>query len=530
MTNSGFLRYLVPLLVLISLVIFVSVSALDIRSPGLYYDEALFVNSALGGVTDLFVYKRFAEIPVMIMPYIGALKSWLYYPIFKLFGVDLITIRLPVILLGALSLGLTWRYVQKQFGVLPSVFFILMATLEPSTVFHSRLDWGPTALMMVFRAGLLLALINWYVTGEKRFLLLALVFTALGVFDKLNFVWIATSAFVAGLLVYPKSFFGRTIKVKTVLICLGLSLISLGVLVAVLSVLSIKLTQEVVVSDIDQRFTTFLHLIGLTIKGAGVYSFVVQEGSNVFDAQAYVLTVIAGFAIWGLVVGVRSGKISLRGLVYLALVMFLLGVQVFFTKKAIGPHHFAVFAPIWLIFIAVGLAGAFYAIQERSRVLARVLMVLSMTSIMATSLRCNLAYLDEFKKTQINSHWDQANSTALTLALESQKGITEVVAVDWGIATNVQALSNNRLRVMDFWSLFNAGLNQDQLSWIRTDFVNKGAAFVVYVEGRETFPLARIHFLDAIREGDWPVRQIMSINSADGQPYIEVYLPTLNSK
>jgi hypothetical protein len=153
-----------------------------------------------------------------------------------------------------------------------------------------------------------------------------------------------------------------------------------------------------------------------------------------------------------------------------------------------------------------------------------------MTSIMATSLRCNLAYLDEFKKTQINSHWDQANSTALTLALESQKGITEVVAVDWGIATNVQALSNNRLRVMDFWSLFNAGLNQDQLSWIRTDFVNKGAAFVVYVEGRETFPLARIHFLDAIREGDWPVRQIMSINSADGQPYIEVYLPTLNSK
>lgn len=531
MIHSVFSRFIGPLVALIGLVIFVSVGTFDIRAPGLYYDEALFVNGALGGITDLFVYKRFAEIPVMLMPYIGALKSWLYYPIFKIFGVDLVTIRLPVVLLGALSLWLTWQYVQKQFGLLAAVFFILMAALEPSTVFHSRLDWGPTALMMVFRAGLLLALISWFETGEKRFLVLAFLFTGLGTFDKLSFMWIATSAFVAGLFVYPERFFReRTIKAKTALTWLAMGFIALAVLVAALSALGIKLIQEIGISDIDTRFKTFFYLLGLTIKGEGVYSFVVKGGHQAFDVQGYALALVSGFAIWGLVVGVRLGKISLRRLIYLALVILLLGVQVFFTKKATGPHHFAVFAPLWLIFVAVGLSGAVHVIQGRSLVLARVLGLLSITVVMATSLRCDLAYIDGFKKLQINPHWDEASSTALTLALESQKGITHAVAVDWGIATNVQALSNNRLRVMDLWPIFNDGLNMDQLSWVRTEFVDKGAAFVLHVEGREAFPSTRINFMNAIKEDGWAMRQIMTIKTADGRPFIEVYLPVLNIK
>ncbi len=104
MHGSKISSYLSFLLTLFCLGIFVFISTFNIQTPGLYYDEALFVNAASGGVTDLFVYKRFAGIPTMLMPYIGALKSWLYFPIFTLFGIDIVTIRLPAILLGALAL------------------------------------------------------------------------------------------------------------------------------------------------------------------------------------------------------------------------------------------------------------------------------------------------------------------------------------------------------------------------------------------------------------------------------------------
>jgi hypothetical protein len=75
MNWSTFSRYLSPLAVALGLGLYFFVGTFDIRSPGLYSDEALFVNGALGGVTDLFVSKRIANIPVMLMPYIGALKS-----------------------------------------------------------------------------------------------------------------------------------------------------------------------------------------------------------------------------------------------------------------------------------------------------------------------------------------------------------------------------------------------------------------------------------------------------------------------
>ena len=125
------IQYWNYLLIVFCLIVFVFIGTYEIQLPGLYYDEALFVNAASGGVTDLFIYKRLFGFPIMLMPYIGALKSWLYFPIFKFFGINFVTIRLPAVLLGALALGLTWRYVYLQFGVLPAIFFILMAAVEP---------------------------------------------------------------------------------------------------------------------------------------------------------------------------------------------------------------------------------------------------------------------------------------------------------------------------------------------------------------------------------------------------------------
>ena len=97
-----------------------------------------------------------------------------------------------------------------------------------------------------------------------------------------------------------------------------------------------------------------------------------------------------------------------------------------------------------------------------------------------------------------------------------------MVAVDWGFATNVQALSNNQIKVLDIWPWFNNTLNEAQAAWLNSDFIEKGAVFVLHVEGKENFPKTRRHFLEA-NNRVWNIQKILTLNSKNGDPYIEIY-------
>jgi len=63
-------------------------------SPEIYYVELLFVSAAMGRHEAFQMpYRSWLGLPIMIFPYIGALKAWIYAPIFRLFGVSALTIR-----------------------------------------------------------------------------------------------------------------------------------------------------------------------------------------------------------------------------------------------------------------------------------------------------------------------------------------------------------------------------------------------------------------------------------------------------
>lgn len=478
------------------------------------------MNAATGGESDLFVFRRVGDIPVMLMPYIGALKAWLYYPIFKIFEINYFSIRLPALLLGALAIGLTWKYVQNQFGPMAASIFLITAVVEPSTIFHSRLDWGPTALMMVFRGGLLLSLAYWFYSGKSKYLLLALACAGLGIFDKLNLIWIATAAFVAGMLVYPERFW-KFLLLKNKNIIAAIIIGSAITFVIFVKMLDISIPEEIGIADIGKRIGAFVHLLVLTMRGEGVYQFVIQGGNQVFDLHSYVLIVTSLFALWGTYRGIRAGSLVARPLVYLTLMTSFLAIQIILTKKATGPHHFATFAPLWLIFMAVGMGSAMEGIQKRSVVTARAIIGLFIILIVSTSMKVNLLYHEGFKTSIGNSHWDPAASTELSAILMAHD-VKSIVAVDWGLATNVQALSNNQVKVFDLWPMFNDGLSQAQAAWIDSEFINKGSLFVLHAEGKETFPSARRNFIETARNSGWIIQRSLIINQKSGSPYIEI--------
>src|SRR2546430_14732892 len=69
--------------------IYLALSTVLISLPGLEYDEVLFGSGALGLNGDFVVFRWSVarhQIPLMLMPYIGAVKAYIYKPLFLLFS------------------------------------------------------------------------------------------------------------------------------------------------------------------------------------------------------------------------------------------------------------------------------------------------------------------------------------------------------------------------------------------------------------------------------------------------------------
>ena len=56
------------------------------------------------------------DVPLMTMSYVGALKSWIYIPIFGALGVNVWTIRVPMLAAGAASIWLFYVFMRRIAG------------------------------------------------------------------------------------------------------------------------------------------------------------------------------------------------------------------------------------------------------------------------------------------------------------------------------------------------------------------------------------------------------------------------------
>jgi len=192
-------------LALVAACIFIFLATYRIQLPGLYYDEVNFVNASQGAPDNTFIYMKLGSVPLLIMPYLGALKAWIYAPVFHLFGVSPLTVRLPAILLAAVTLLIFYRAIRDALGLIWAVVTIWIMAVDPANLFPSRLDWGPTVLMHFFQAVILALWFSYRKNPQLWKPVMILGCFGLGFFDKFNFVWFLL-AFTAGIILcYPAS-------------------------------------------------------------------------------------------------------------------------------------------------------------------------------------------------------------------------------------------------------------------------------------------------------------------------------------
>ncbi|MCW3015133.1 MAG: hypothetical protein JWO02_2225, partial [Solirubrobacterales bacterium] len=177
------------LLIGLALVLRTVLAYRHIERPGLQYDETLFVNAATDRQPGLFIFKEMAGVPMMVFPYIGALKSWLLAPAFSLFDVRPSTIRLPPIALTSAAIGVLVLSVRSLVDRRTALLVVAALVLDSSVFWLTRDDVGPTAIEFACKCGALACVARIVATRRMRWSFALVAILTLGTFNKLNFIW-----------------------------------------------------------------------------------------------------------------------------------------------------------------------------------------------------------------------------------------------------------------------------------------------------------------------------------------------------
>jgi 4-amino-4-deoxy-L-arabinose transferase-like glycosyltransferase len=267
-------------LIVLSTLVFVVVNCVRLAEPGLEYDELLFVNGALGAPHAYhdFIYREAFGVPTMLMPYIGALKAWIYAPIFAVFGVSVDSIRVPAVLLAAVTLLMAAWLARRLLGLWPAVALSVLLASDPAFGPMARTDWGPIVLSGLLRIAALLCYFAFIRRGSIRYVWLLVLALTLGLFNKLDFAWFIAALAVAAAVVYHGELLDALRRRRAALV--APILVMFGVAVAAYFALIVpanELPTPAPSLSLSARISVVQKLFRSTFDGASVYENMTRD-------------------------------------------------------------------------------------------------------------------------------------------------------------------------------------------------------------------------------------------------------------
>jgi hypothetical protein len=197
------------LLLLISLG-FVASGLLFIPRLGIEVDEALVANGIYAHGSPLYSWSVGGmEIPVMLISYLGALKTWMYSVLFIFFEPRPMSLRLPTLLLAAGSLWLFFSLLDRTVSRRAAWIGTLLLATDTSYLLMNAVDYGPVTLQFVFKLAALVLLAKFHQSGSRMQLAGAFFWLGLAMWDKAVFAWVLFGLGAGVLVVFPRAVFAE---------------------------------------------------------------------------------------------------------------------------------------------------------------------------------------------------------------------------------------------------------------------------------------------------------------------------------
>ena len=432
--------------------------------PGLHNDEVLFVGPQfhLHGAVQFEATIFNHSMPLMLMTYLGTLKTWLYAPILALFDPSYLSVRMPVILLGGLTVWLLMRLVERIHGRRAAWIAGLLLATDTLFVLTTCFDWGPVALQhFLLVAGLLLVL-KFAVSGRALALFCGFFCFGLGMWDKALFIWMLGGIVVATVVVFHREMWTRLTWKNTGLAAAGFCLGALPLLAynAASGFATFRSNASFGFTDISPK----VGVLRDNWSGKSLFGFLVNKTSadNPREAQgpaehfSFKVNSIFGehrsnrlegaFLIALLLTPVLWFTRARRPLTFCLIALAAAWFQMAITKDAgFSAHHVVLLWPIPHIFLAVAFAEASLRLRpvRGFQKIGEWVLVAAMLYLAAENLLLTNQYFYQMARYGPSSHWTDA-------IYELSRSVGELkparlVLDDWGMLNQLLLLHRGQL-------------------------------------------------------------------------------------
>ena len=446
-------------LALILCILYILLASAWIGEMGVQTDEALFsggIYPPLGPGIELLGKHR----PLMVMTYVGTLKSYAWKPIMRNIGASAVSIRLPAVLLGAITLWMFYRMMKWPVGVRAALVSTALLATDATFVLTNRWDWGPVAIQHACLVGGVLSILRFTDSRRLPWLALGFFIFGLGLWDKALFIWNLVALGLATIAVFPR----RTLALltpKTLAVAAG------GLVLGAAPLIYFNFTNSFVTFrqnagwSWNEPVRAKAQALMVTFEGGGMQGSVVRDdgqGAASRNPDDVAKRLIVSIAEW--TGHPRSGLYAL--LASLALVLSLFAwrtpafnaflfaivfcaaafLQMAFTPGAGGsPHHLVLIWPFPHLAIGAVLA-------ESSRRLGRFGVPILTTIVLAACLS-SIAVIGTYYSYMLRYGGVKEWTDAIYPAVESLPALrpSHVCFLDWGFYDNVRLLTRGRINV-----------------------------------------------------------------------------------
>jgi hypothetical protein len=192
----------VEIMLLVFLIaIFLAIEMSFIKSPGVWCDEANIGVIALNikrvildsiireGIFKNNIIYNLKEHHLFMGGYHGILDSYITAFIFYLLPAGVVSLRITVVLFGALTIALTYLFMKEFFNKRYAFLAILLLVVNPGFIMSMRMGAFYCALAVTIYMAILLFLLKWYRLKKHIYFCIAMFLMGLGMWTRIWFFW-----------------------------------------------------------------------------------------------------------------------------------------------------------------------------------------------------------------------------------------------------------------------------------------------------------------------------------------------------
>jgi hypothetical protein len=397
-------------------------------------DETLFINAATLRIPNLYLLHSFHGIPLMVFPYIGALKSWLYAPLFSVFGTSAAIIRIPVVAIVTVGLVLIFIGVRQVTNLLVALLVFTALCFDNSVFWLTRDDVGPSAIEFLLKCAAFACAARFAHTGRRRWVVLLLVSLGLGVFNKLNFIWAVDAAVLVSVVLAIR--YHRVLRAH-----LDVVLIWVIGLVVIYVPFGLYYLENHISSAAGrpgslQPWAHFETGMGRALSGTWFYNYVLSP----LSARAIVVWIVLIFFTAGAVASVALPRTRNLAVALSALTAVVIALQCLATAQATAGWHYIAVYPFVTIVGAYGVWALARAAFTKPWAVAGAVAGVAVAAT-AYSGVLMIKYIDALRREPVNSAWSVA---VYKLSRDLRRVNGTIVTADWGIFNPLFALHPDR--------------------------------------------------------------------------------------